>query len=80
MGATLCDLIDAPLDPPPPDGVTDPATQPVDLVELGRDPPDGDLLRPPARRADRGAATDTVLRLRDTESRGDPAAEIKPPR
>jgi two-component system, chemotaxis family, protein-glutamate methylesterase/glutaminase len=44
MGATLFELIDAPIDPPPPNGVEDPRSQPIDLVEveLGREEPDGD--------------------------------------
>ncbi len=43
MGETLSELVDAPLDPGSPDGVEDPATQDVDLVEveLGRDDPAG---------------------------------------
>jgi two-component system chemotaxis response regulator CheB len=44
MGAAIFDLVDAPLDPDPADGIADPATQPVDLVEveLGREDPVGD--------------------------------------
>jgi two-component system, chemotaxis family, protein-glutamate methylesterase/glutaminase len=43
MGETLCELVDAPLAPGPQNGVTDPADQPIDLVEVefGRDDPAG---------------------------------------
>jgi two-component system chemotaxis response regulator CheB len=44
MGATLFDLLDAPLDASSPAAIADPETQPVDLVEVefGRDAPVGD--------------------------------------
>jgi two-component system chemotaxis response regulator CheB len=44
LGATLFELIDAPLEPPPTNGVEDPARQPIDLVEVefGREEPEGD--------------------------------------
>jgi two-component system chemotaxis response regulator CheB len=44
MGATLFELLDAPLDPSLPAPVADPATQPIDLVEVefGREAPEGD--------------------------------------
>jgi two-component system, chemotaxis family, protein-glutamate methylesterase/glutaminase len=52
MGRALCELIDAPLDPRPPNGVADPREQPVDLVEVeyGREEAEGDasLLTCPA--------------------------------
>jgi two-component system, chemotaxis family, protein-glutamate methylesterase/glutaminase len=43
MGAVLFDLVDNPLDPPPTEGVADPAEQAVDLVEVeyGREDPAG---------------------------------------
>jgi two-component system chemotaxis response regulator CheB len=43
MGAVLCELVDAPLAPGPQNAITDPADQPIDLVEveLGRDDPAG---------------------------------------
>jgi two-component system chemotaxis response regulator CheB len=44
LGATLFELIDAPLEPPPTNGVEDPTRQPIDLVEVeyGREDPEGD--------------------------------------
>jgi len=44
MGRTLCELLDAPLEPRPAEGVADPRSQQIDLVEveLGREEPDGD--------------------------------------
>jgi two-component system chemotaxis response regulator CheB len=44
MGATLFELIDAPLDPPPTTGIEDPESQQIDLVEVefGREEPVGD--------------------------------------
>jgi two-component system chemotaxis response regulator CheB len=44
IGRTLCDLIDAPLNPAPARRPEDPEAQPVDLVEveLGREPPEGE--------------------------------------
>jgi two-component system chemotaxis response regulator CheB len=44
LGATLFELIDAPLDPPPTNGVEDPGSQQIDLVEVefGREEPEGD--------------------------------------
>jgi two-component system chemotaxis response regulator CheB len=44
MGAVLYELVDAPLEPASGNGVADPATQPIDLVEveLGREDPVGD--------------------------------------
>jgi two-component system chemotaxis response regulator CheB len=44
MGAVLFELVDAPLDPRSENGVADPESQPVDLVEVefGRDDPVGD--------------------------------------
>lgn len=44
MGAALFELVDTPLDPSPPNGIADPATQQVDLVEVefGREDPAGD--------------------------------------
>jgi two-component system chemotaxis response regulator CheB len=44
LGATLFELLDAPLVPAPTNGVADPARQPVDLVEVefGREDPVGD--------------------------------------
>jgi two-component system, chemotaxis family, protein-glutamate methylesterase/glutaminase len=52
MGRTLCELIDAPLEPRPAGGVADPREQQVDLVEIefGREEAEGDasLLTCPA--------------------------------
>jgi two-component system, chemotaxis family, protein-glutamate methylesterase/glutaminase len=47
IGATLCELLDAPIDPSPVDDVADPGSQPVDLVEVefGREEPVGDPTR-----------------------------------
>ena len=44
LGATLFELIDAPLEPAPTNGVEDPTRQPIDLVEVeyGREDPEGD--------------------------------------
>jgi two-component system, chemotaxis family, protein-glutamate methylesterase/glutaminase len=44
LGATLFELVDAPLDPPPDGGVEDPTSQQIDLVEVefGREDPVGD--------------------------------------
>jgi two-component system chemotaxis response regulator CheB len=47
LGATLFDLIDAPLDPAGANGIEDPGSQPIDLVEVefGREEPVGDATR-----------------------------------
>jgi len=44
IGRTLWELLDTPLAPPPTDGIADPESQQVDLVEaeLEREPPEGD--------------------------------------
>jgi two-component system chemotaxis response regulator CheB len=52
LASTLCELIDAPLEPRPPEGIADPGQQQVDLVEIeyGREAQEGEasLLTCPA--------------------------------